>query len=375
MTIAGPVAIFAGTRPEVIKLAPIIREMQNRKIDHVFITTGQHRSLLDDSLHAMELAPDIRLEVMKNNQNLPNLTSLLIESVSKIFNEIGPSYAVVQGDTTTAFASALSAFYVKCPVGHIEAGLRTNDVYKPFPEEMNRRLITRIATHHFAPTPAAQKILIDSKIEPANIVMSGNSGIDSLFWTRNNILKKSALSGSGHATTNREYIYVTCHRRESFGVPLEEICKALKFIGESNPQIDIIFPVHPNPNVVSVVKAKLSGTKNIFLVEPKGYTENVELLSKAKFVLSDSGGVQEEAPALGKRVLILREETERPEAVLAGYSKLVGTNSQAIIRSCEDLLRSDPLEVREAFIGYGDGNAAIKIVEFIARYLNGNRNA
>jgi UDP-N-acetylglucosamine 2-epimerase (non-hydrolysing) len=369
------VVLVFGTRPEAIKLAPVIRELKSRK-DHfhtVVCTTGQHREMLAQMLQVFDIIPDCSLDVMRPGQTLTQVTTAVMEGLDTYFQRISPDIVLVQGDTTTAFAGALEAFYHRIPVGHIEAGLRTQDKYNPFPEEINRRLVSPIADFHFAPTEGARKNLLREGIDSSRIAVTGNTVIDALLYVRSQINSNAAIVPDiGLADLNgHKLILVTAHRRENFGGALEQICLAIRSLALNRQDIRIAYPVHLNPNVSGPVHRLLGNLPNVSLLPPLDYVSFVAMMERSTILLTDSGGIQEEAPALGKPVLVMRETSERPEGIAAGSSRLVGTNPATIIAAVNELL-DDPQNYRDMtnrVNPFGDGTAATQIVDFIDRKL------
>ncbi|MBI4844944.1 MAG: UDP-N-acetylglucosamine 2-epimerase (non-hydrolyzing) [Candidatus Omnitrophica bacterium] len=357
-----------GTRPEVIKLAPVINELEKHKekINSKVILTGQHRSMVDQFLKLFNIKPDYDLDIMLKNQTLFDVSSRCLLRLAKILEKERPDLILVEGDTTTAFMAALAGFYLKIPTGHVEAGLRTFDKYRPFPEEINRQLLTVVADLHFAPTKKAVGNLRREGIDPKRIYMTGNTVVDALYSisSRKYILKNELLNNIDFK--NKKVILVTAHRRESFGGPMLSICKAIRQIAD-DPDVELIYPVHLNPNVQKPVNKILSGKKNIHLLDPLDYQTFVYLLRKCYLVLTDSGGVQEEAPAFGKPLIVMREVTERQEGVEAGVAKLVGMDSKRIVQEVEKLLKSPDSYKKMSRAGnpYGDGKASKRIVRAI----------
>jgi UDP-N-acetylglucosamine 2-epimerase (non-hydrolysing) len=356
------VACVVGTRPEAVKMAPIVLRLRQAEGVRVrLISTGQHRELLDQALADFELVADRDLGLMRPGQTLAEVTSRALTALDQAFESERPDFVLAQGDTTTVLASSLASYYRQIPFGHVEAGLRTGQPYRPFPEEKNRVLASHLAEVHFAPTPGARLNLLREGIADTSIHVTGNPGIDAL---------KLALSRpvalSVEPETDR-MILVTAHRRESFGPPLLEVCQALRDLVERNPRLSVVFPVHPNPSVREPVEAALGGIPRIRLIEPAGYLEFVALMRASFLILTDSGGVQEEGPSLGKPVLVLRDETERPEAVEAGTVKLVGPHRAAIVETVESLATQPDLYRKFATVAnpYGDGWAAERIVRVI----------
>jgi UDP-N-acetylglucosamine 2-epimerase (non-hydrolysing) len=357
-----------GTRPEAIKMASVIKEFQkhNTIFDVKICVTAQHREMLDQILNLFEIKPDFDLNIMKPNQDLYDITSNVLLSLKSIFKKEKPDLIFVQGDTTTTFAASLAAFYQKIPVAHIEAGLRTDNIYSPFPEEINRQLTSRIASYHFAPTITAKNNLLREGISENKIFVTGNTVIDALLFVAKKIRNKKIII-DGYEIKERKFILVTGHRRENFGEGFLNICQALREIAVSNPEIDIVYPVHLNPNVQKPVYKILNGIPNIYLIKPLDYEKFVYLMSKCFFILTDSGGIQEEAPSLGKPVLVMRDTTERPEAVKAGTAKLVGANKTRIVKGVQELInnKKEYERMSKAHNPYGDGKASKLILEFI----------
>lgn len=349
-----------GTRPEAIKMAPVILALKNEPWAHVrVLATGQHRHMLDQVLGFFGILPDIDLNIMQSNQDLTSLTARLLLDLNDVLQVELPDLVLVQGDTTTVLAVALACFYQRIPTGHIEAGLRTGDIYNPFPEEANRVIASRLALWHFAPTERARHNLLREGVAPEAIVTTGNTVIDALLMTAGQDLDVGiALESS------KRLVLVTSHRRENFGAPFRNICRALATLAERNPDVQFLYPVHPNPNIKEVAHELLGGRGNIYLCEPLEYAEFVAAMRRAYLIVSDSGGVQEEAPALGKPVLVLREETERPEAIEQGVVRLVGTDHNRIVDEVQRLLDDAGAYAAMArgVSPYGDGHAAKRIV-------------
>jgi UDP-N-acetylglucosamine 2-epimerase (non-hydrolysing) len=372
---AKKILVVFGTRPEVIKLAPVIAALRAQPsiFEILVCSSGQHREMLVPALGTFEIKPDIDLGVMRIDQTLPDLTAQLVTGLNETIIKTRPDRVVVQGDTTTAFAGALAAYYAKVPVAHIEAGLRSRDQYNPFPEEINRRLISSIADVHFAPTQSAALALTTEGISSTSVHITGNTIVDALLMLK---ARLDTPEGFGLVSPfirqldadTRRLILVTCHRRENFGENLAAICRALKRIALAHTDHHIIFPVHLNPNARSQVMPVLGAIPNIMLLEPVSYPEIIYMLSRAALVLSDSGGLQEEAPSFGVPVLVLRKTTERPEAITAGIAELVGADEQLIVdRTAAWLSQSaarDRLQVANPF---GDGRASQRIVDILAR--------
>ncbi len=366
----GPTIIVVfGTRPEAIKMAPIVRELRARaEIRTVVCVTSQHRQMLDQVLEVFDIRPDHDLDVMLPSQGLGELTARILTRMESVLASERPQFLLVQGDTTTTFAASLAAFYQQIPVGHVEAGLRTYDRYAPFPEELNRCLTTRLASIHFAPTSRNKAALLREGIAERDIVVTGNTVIDALQWTA---ARHHFATGSG---PGRRRILVTTHRRENWGSLLENICLAVRDVLAERHDVEVVIPVHLNPRVRDTVQRLLASTERVSLIEPLDYVSFVGEMARCHLVLTDSGGVQEEAPALGKPVLVLRNETERQEAIDAGTAKLVGPNHAAIVRETLRLL-DDPDEynrMARAVNPYGDGHASGRIVRsLLQRFLKG----
>jgi len=360
-----------GTRPEAIKMAPLVQELEkNEKIESIVCITAQHREMLDQVLELFKIKPDYDLNVMKTNQDLWTLTSDVLLKMKDVFEQAKPDIVLVHGDTTTTCATALSAFYAKIPVGHVEAGLRTFNKYYPFPEEVNRVVADAVSTLYFAPTENSVKNLLNSGIkDEGNIKLTGNTVIDALLYTVNN---NSINLDNLNLNPELKTILLTSHRRENHGEPLEEICKAIIELVEQNDDIQVIYPVHLNPNVRKTVFELLANKERIILTEPMDYAPFASLMKKADIILTDSGGIQEEAPSLGKPVLVLRDETERPEALEYGTVKLVGTDKNKIVNTVNSLLHSkeEYEKMSTAINPYGDGLACKRIVDAIVEYFS-----
>ena len=356
-----------GTRPEAIKMAPLVKEFQQDTFFDVKVcVTAQHRQMLDQVLELFEIKPDFDLDLMKPNQDLYDITSNVLLGLRDIYKNYKPDLVFIHGDTTTTLGAGLASFYQKIPVVHIEAGLRTHDIYSPFPEEINRQLTSRLATYHFAPTESSKENLLKEGIEEKSIFVTGNTVIDALLEVARSVQSKDIMI-DGYEVTNKKIILVTGHRRENFGEGFLNICKALKEIALEHQDIDIVYPVHLNPNVQKPVFELLSDIQNIYLIKPLDYEPFVYLMSKSYIILTDSGGVQEEAPSLGKPVLVMRDSTERPEAVKAGTVKLVGTDKDLIVRETNKLLIHRELYkvMSEAHNPYGDGKSSILIYDIV----------
>lgn len=367
--------IIFGTRPEAIKMAPLVRAFLEH--DNVFETriciTAQHREMLDQVLDFFEIKPDYDLDLMKPNQNLFNLTADIIIGLKPVLEEFKPDYVYVHGDTTTTMAASIAAFYHKAKVCHVEAGLRTFNKYSPFPEEINRSIAGRISEFHFSPTKTSQQNLLNENIANKSILVTGNTVIDALHFSNNKVNHvdfedKEIDKLKDIVNSNKKLVLVTGHRRENHGQGFINICKALKEIALQNSDVQIIYPVHLNPNVQKPVYKLLGDIGNIDLITPLSYPAFVWLMSKSYLIITDSGGVQEEAPSLGKPVLVMRDTTERPEAVEAGTVLLVGTNTDKIITEANKLLNNEAAYNSMSMLHnpYGDGKACNKIVEFIS---------
>lgn len=371
------ILIVFGTRPEAIKMVPLIKEFKKHSDFEVKIcVSAQHRQMLDQVLNLFEMKPDYDLDIMKANQDLYDISSRVLLGIRDILKDFCPNVVLVHGDTTTSFVGALAAFYQKIKIGHVEAGLRTNDLYSPFPEEANRQITGVLADFHFAPTQSAKQNLIKEGKNSNFIIVTGNTVIDALFLMIDKIEKNVNLrdeitsilrSKYSNFGSERKFILVTGHRRENFGDGFLNICDALKNIAQNNPEIDIVYPVHLNPNVQKPVREILSNLSNVYLIDPLEYEKFVYLMSKSFFIITDSGGIQEEAPSLGKPVLVTRDTTERPEALQSGAVKLVGANKNIIIKEAQNLiLQKDEFEkMSKANNPYGDGKASERIVEFL----------
>ncbi|WP_075183403.1 non-hydrolyzing UDP-N-acetylglucosamine 2-epimerase [Pantoea sp. 1.19] len=360
-----------GTRPEAIKMAPLVHALSNDPdIDARLCVTAQHREMLDQVLRLFAIVPDYDLNIMRPGQGLTEITARILEGLKGVFDAFRPDVVLVHGDTTTTFAASLAAFYHRIPVGHVEAGLRTGDLYSPWPEEANRTLTGRLASWHFPPTERARQNLLRENLPADRLFVTGNTVIDALFWVRDRVLTDAALRQSlagryPFLCESKKMILVTGHRRESFGEGFERICSALADIARQHPEVQIVYPVHLNPNVSEPVNRILQGIENIILIEPQEYLPFVYLMHHAWLILTDSGGIQEEAPSLGKPVLVMRETTERPEAVEAGTVQLVGTDVNRIVAAVTTLLTDDDAweTMSRAHNPYGDGRSCERIVQ------------
>ena len=367
------IALIFGTRPETIKMFPIISEIKKyfHLIDSKIIVSGQHREMLDQMLETFQIKPDYDLDIMEQGQSLSHITKNSLLGIEKILKKERPSIVLVQGDTTTTFVGALAAFYQKIKIGHIEAGLRTNNKYYPFPEEINRHLTSVLADLHFAPTEKSCQNLLSEGVKRENVFISGNTVIDSLFlMTKENFIFKEPLLQE-IKIVEKKIILVTMHRRENWGGPLRETCQALIKLIDEYSDLLVIFPIHKNPVIRKNVNEILKNRKEVLLLDTLDYKDMVNLMSKSYIILTDSGGIQEEAPSLRKPVLVLRDETERPEAVEAGVVKLIGTNSKKIIKEVKELLdnKEKYLEMTRNINPYGDGKASERIVKRILHYF------
>ena len=379
-----------GTRPEAIKVAPLVKAFQKHtdRFETIVCVTGQHREMLDQVLHLFEIVPDYDLNIMKQGQDLYDVTSRVLTGLRDVYREAQPDLVFVHGDTTTSMAAALAAFYQQIPVAHIEAGLRTHNIYSPWPEEMNRQITSRIAAYNLAPTPLSKENLLKEGVKEETITVTGNTVIDALYLVVDKIKQDASLSGrlqaqlkaAGYDTarlrTGKKLVLITGHRRENFGEGFVHMCQAIKALTEKYPEVDFVYPMHLNPNVRKPIREifgeeAVSGThdgeRNIFFIEPLEYLPFVFLMEQSTLVLTDSGGIQEEAPGLGKPVLVMRDTTERPEAVDAGTVKLVGTNYDLILNEVSHLLDDEVYyrSMAQANNPYGDGLACEIIIEFV----------
>lgn len=367
------VLLVFGTRPEAIKMAPLYHQLNNSNLFETKIcVTGQHRDMLDQVLKLFDLKPDFDLDIMKAGQDLTDVTIKILSGLKELFTNYQPDIVLVHGDTTTTFATSLACYYKKIKVGHIEAGLRTGDLYSPWPEEGNRRLTGVIADLHFAPTEQSRKNLLSENIDRDKIFITGNTVIDSLFLILNKINSDAYLQNElenrfSFIDFKKKIILITGHRRENFGGGFENICNAISILAQSNKDVQFVYPMHLNPNVREPVNRLLSNKENIFLIEPLEYLPFLYLMNKSYLILTDSGGIQEEAPSLGKPVLVMRDTTERPEAVEAGTVILVGTSKENIIYNVNLLLNDFTLyeKMSETHNPYGDGTACMQIEEIL----------
>lgn len=377
-----------GTRPEAIKMAPLVKAFEQRKDEFqtIVCVTGQHREMLDQVLQIFEITPDYDLNIMKPGQDLYDVTSRVLLGMREVLREARPDVVLVHGDTTTSTAAALAAFYQQIPVGHVEAGLRTHNIYSPWPEEMNRQITGRITTYNFSPTPLSRENLLKENVAEKKIIVTGNTVIDALYWVVNKIKENEKLQTSladvlkrsgydvARLDDGKKLVLITGHRRENFGDGFISMCRAIQTLTRRYPDVDFVYPMHLNPNVRKpiheVFGEDLSQLGNMFFIEPLEYLSFVYLMEKATIVLTDSGGIQEEAPGLGKPVLVMRDTTERPEALDAGTVKLVGTDFDKIVNSVSELLDDEEAYQRmsQAVNPYGDGKACPRIVEHLTNH-------
>ena len=378
------VDVFIGTRPEAIKMAPVVAALKRRSdLRCRVVATGQHREMFRQIAQDLELSVDVDLDAMQPNQTLAGLTARLMDRIDQWLEKEPPNLALVQGDTTTVLVAALACFYRRIPVGHVEAGLRTGDISAPFPEELNRRLTSHMVTLHFAPTASARDALLREGVVDGSIEVTGNTVVDALFMERSRQAapetRASIEQALSHAISpdwaTRPYVLITGHRRENFGEGFDQICSAIVALAARYPEHRFIYPVHLNPNVKGPVESLLRGITNVALIPPQGYRNFVALMAHCTLVLTDSGGVQEEAPSLGKPVLVMRASTERPEGVTAGTARLVGADADSIVHNVSMLLDDAAAykEMAAAVNPYGDGLAAERIVSRIERFLSGSR--
>jgi UDP-N-acetylglucosamine 2-epimerase (non-hydrolysing) len=360
-----------GTRPEAIKMAPLVHALgADDRFDAKVCVTAQHREMLDQVLELFEIKPDFDLDIMKPGQTLNDVTTAILTSIKPVLEDFKPDVVLVHGDTATAFAASLAAYYQQIKVGHIEAGLRTGNIYSPWPEEANRKLTCAIASHHFAPTAGSKDNLSREGVSEIDITVTGNTVIDALFLVMEKLKQDKSLSENlaskfDYLDSDKKLILVTGHRRESFGAGFERICDALRQIAIKNSNVQVLYPVHLNPNVQEPVNRYLSNLNNVFLIEPQQYLPFCYLMDRAWLILTDSGGIQEEAPSLGKPVFVMRETTERPEALDAGTVRLVGTNVELIVGQIDQLLNNtaEYQKMSKAHNPYGDGLACTRILE------------
>lgn len=372
-----------GTRPEAIKMAPLVHELaMHDDIESRVCVTAQHREMLDQVLALFEISPEYDLNIMRQGQTLTGIINVITDKLSEVLDDFKPDYILVHGDTATTFAASLAAYFKKIPIGHVEAGLRTGDMYSPWPEEGNRRLTGALSELHFAPTKQARQNLEKENINPSQIFVTGNTVIDALFVVSKKLKSNNDLHAEMEALFNflspdRQTILITAHRRENFGEGILEICKAIKALASKYPEIDFVYPVHPNPNIHAPAHANLADISNIHLIAPQDYLPFVYLMNRSVLMLTDSGGIQEEAPSIGKPVLVLRDTTERPEAVAAGTVRLVGANAESIITGVTTLLENSAeyLAMSQAANPYGDGKASHYIVNCLKAKYRRDKNA
>jgi UDP-N-acetylglucosamine 2-epimerase (non-hydrolysing) len=363
------VAVVFGTRPDAVKMAPVVAQLnRDERFRCVTIATAQHREMLDEVLELFAITSDYDLGVMTEGQSLTDVTTRVLERVGTVLADVKPEIVLVHGDTTTSTAAALAAYYRKIPVGHVEAGLRTDTIYEPFPEEMNRRITGAIATYHFAPTPLARKNLLREGKDPATILVTGNTVIDAFAQTHANADPNDAVP-----VETPRMIFAEAHRRENLGEPLEAICRAFRRVLETHADVTLVWPVHPNPPIVEAVRRNLDGVPRAKLVAPLSYQSLAATIGRATLVATDSGGLQEEAPTLGKPVLVLRRVTERPEGMHAGTLRLVGVQEQAIVDQISELLDDAAAyqKMAKAVNPYGDGQASRRIAGGLLSFLRG----
>ncbi|MFZ7216217.1 non-hydrolyzing UDP-N-acetylglucosamine 2-epimerase [Avibacterium avium] len=364
-----------GTRPEAIKMAPLVHSLESDpRFESKVCVTGQHREMLDQVLSLFNITPDYDLNIMKKGQDLTDVTIAILQGMKTIFKEYKPDYVLVHGDTATTLSVSLSAYYHQVKVGHIEAGLRTGNIYSPWPEEGNRKVTGALASIHFAPTSTSKDNLLKENIPEENIFITGNTVIDALFMVKNKITSNDSFTQNMISTfpfmgNKRKRILITGHRRESFGSGFERICSAISILADKYQEVDFIYPVHLNPNVREPVQRLLSNQNNIYLIEPLEYLPFVYFMNSSSIIITDSGGIQEEAPSLGKPVLVMRETTERPEAVNAGTVKLVGTDIESIVNNVSILLENESIydKMSKSHNPYGDGNACKRICDALAK--------
>jgi UDP-N-acetylglucosamine 2-epimerase (hydrolysing) len=360
-----------GTRPEAIKMAPLVQALHAEAgFESAVCVSAQHRQMLDQVLELFGIVPEFDLNLMRPGQTLSDITSNVLAGIDRVLDAYAPDAVLVHGDTTTTLAASLAAFYRRIPVGHVEAGLRTGNIWSPWPEELNRRVTDAVTTWHFAPTAESRQNLLDEGIDPAQVTLTGNTVIDALLAVKRRLDTDAGLSTEMLARypfldAGRRMILVTGHRRENFGEPFEHFCVALRLLAARHPDVQIVYPVHLNPHVQEPVNAILAGHDNVYLIAPQDYLPFVYLMDRAYLIITDSGGIQEEAPALGKPVLVTRDTTERPEAVASGTARLVGTDTQRIVDETERLLHdsAEYQRMAQAHNPYGDGQACFRIVD------------
>lgn len=385
--------VVFGTRPEAIKMAPVVKQLKtDNRFDTIVTVSGQHREMLDQVLKIFDIHPDFDLDIMKAGQDLYDVTARVLTGMRSVIKTVLPDMILVHGDTTTSMAAALAAYYAQIPVGHIEAGLRTNNIYSPWPEEINRQVTGRIATLHFSPTSLSKDNLLKENVNPQNIFVTGNTVIDALHLVRDTILSNESLCDATDKTLlkvgydvcrvttgHKKMVLITGHRRENFGNGFINICRAIRDLARKYPETDFVYPMHLNPNVRKPIHEIFgedlnNAAENVFFIEPLEYTSFIRMLDLSNFVLTDSGGIQEEAPGLGKPVLVMRDTTERPEAVTAGTVKLVSTDYDLILGNCSKLISSEGAYKQMAMAKnpYGDGHASKRIIGHIYEFFNKN---
>ena len=362
------ILVVFGTRPEAIKMAPVVKELQRRseQFEVTVCVTGQHREMLDQMLGVFDIHPDHDLDIMQAGQDLYDVSSRILLGLRDVLTQVRPDLVLVHGDTSTSTFAALASFYQQIPVGHVEAGLRTGNIYSPWPEEMNRQLNGRLCTWHFAPTETARQNLLKEHIDDKHIVVTGNTVIDALHWV---VASGKAKVPAFGRNEHRRMVLITSHRRENFGDGMMHICQAINALAEQFRDVDFVYPIHLNPNIRRPVQEIIDGSRsNVYLLEPLSYLEFVAMMQQSTLVLTDSGGIQEEAPAFGKPVLVMRDTTERPEAIEAGTARLVGTDKETIISAVSELLTDAAAyhAMAHAANPFGDGHAAKRIADFIA---------
>lgn len=370
MTIKKRILTVFGTRPEAIKMAPLVHALaSDERFQAKICVTAQHREMLDQVLELFEISPDFDLNLMKPGQDLTDITCGILQGIKPIFEEFKPDYVLVHGDTATTLSTTLAAYYQQIKVGHVEAGLRTDNIYSPWPEEGNRKLTGAIADLHFAPTEISKQNLLNENVDPEKIIITGNTVIDALLVVidkleSNHEIKSSLEKQFSYLDANKRLVLITGHRRESFGGGFERICESISLMAKAFPNVEFVYPMHLNPNVREPVNRLLATLDNVFLIEPLDYLPFVYLMNRSYVLLTDSGGIQEEAPSLGKPVLVMRDTTERPEAVDAGTVKLVGTNVETIVNELSELLSNENSYKAMSFAHnpYGDGNACSRII-------------
>lgn len=357
-----------GTRPEAIKMAPLVKELQSREeLDAKVLVTAQHREMLDSVLELFDITPDFDLNIMKHGQTITDITTRVLHGVGEIFEQEKPDLVLVHGDTTTTFAAALASFYQKIAVGHVEAGLRTGNIYSPYPEEMNRKLTGSLATYHFSPTIMNVENLLRENISKENVVITGNTVIDALLSVTDKSYRFEIEELNEIDETKQRLILLTCHRRENWGEPMKQIFEAINELTSKHSDVVVVFPMHKNPSIRELARTYFENNPSVRLIEPLDYEPFANLMKKSYLILTDSGGIQEEAPALGKPVLVLRTETERPEAVKAGTVRIAGIETERIVQLADELLSSQKSydEMAHAANPYGDGTSSKQIADFI----------